>query len=507
MAASYVIGIDGGTESVRAGVFDTAGQPVGVAQSAYDTAFPGPAWAEQDPEAWWRALGEAVRGALRQAGIDGRQVAGLALDTTCCTVVLLDESGQPLRPSIIWMDVRAAEEAQAVAETGATALKVNGGGYDPVSAEWMLPKALWLKRHEPDNFARAATVCEYQDFLNYRLTGRLCASLTSAAIRWHYDNRRSGGFPTELLDQLGLAELSAKWPQTVLPLGAEVGGLTKEAGEHLGLPAGTAVLQGGADAFVATAGLGVTGPGQMAFITGSSHLLLGHSAAAFHGKGLWGTYADAVIPGLHTIEGGQTSTGSVINWYRHLLGRESYNALTEAARQLPPGSEGLLVLDHFQGNRTPYTDPQSRGVIAGLTLKHGPGHIFRALMEGTAFGTELILERMRTNGLAAESAVVAGGATHSELWLQIHADVSGLPLSLTQVSDAPALGSAILAATGTGLYPDIPSAAAAMVTITRTVQPDERAHAAYRPIFQVYRDLYPEISNILHRRAALTGEG
>ena len=314
----------------------------------------------------------------------------------------------------------------------------------------MVPKALWLKENEPETFDAATHICEFQDYLNFHLTGRMVASINNASVRWHYGSR-DGGYQPGLLGRLGLEALLEKWPREVLPLGDVIGGLTAAAADHLGLPAGLPVAQGGADAFIGMIGLGVVRPGRLAFITGSSHLHLGLSDAEFHGKGVWGTYADAVIPGLHVVEGGQTSTGSVVNWFKTMLGDEvTYDSLNADAARLPPGAEGLIVLDHFQGNRTPHTDPNSRGVISGLTLKHGPAHIFRAIIEGISFGTELILETMRATGFEPRDVVVAGGATRSDLWLQTHADVSGLPLSLTKVADAPALGSAILAAVGAG---------------------------------------------------------
>ena len=214
-----------------------------------------------------------------------------------------------------------------------------------------------------------------------------------------------------MVENLGMPELLKKWPDTVLRLGEEIGGLTSNAAVHLDLPEGVPVLQGGADAFIGMIGLGVVNPGSLAFITGSSHLHLGLSPQAFHGQGIWGTYADAVIPGLHVVEGGQTSTGSVVSWIRRTLGSPSYEELNHEAAELEPGSEGVVIQEHFQGNRTPHTDPLSRGVISGLTLKHGRGHLFRAALEGIAFGTELILETMRNNGFAAETVVLAGGAT------------------------------------------------------------------------------------------------
>ncbi len=500
MAGRYVVGVDGGTESLRAGVFDLEGRPLAFAASRYDTRFPQPGWAEQDPRDWWQALGRSVRQAVAEARIAAADIAAIAVDTTCCSVVALDRGGQPLRPSLLWMDVRAADEAQALVATGDPALAINSGGAGPVSAEWMLPKALWLARHEPRMFDAAATICEYQDYLNFHLTGRWVASINNAAIRWHY-RADAGGWPLSLLEKLGLAALAAKWPPHVARLGEVIGSLTPRAAEHLGLPVGLPVAQGGADAFIAMIGLGVVRPGKMAFITGSSHLHLGMTAAPFHGRGIWGTYADAVLPGLHVVEGGQTSTGSVVAWLKRLMGPEvGYDELNREAAAIAPGSDGLIMQDHFQGNRTPHTDPLSRGAFLGLSLKHTRGHMFRAALEGIAFGTELILETMRANAWRPEEVVVAGGATRSDLWLQIHADVSNLPLTMTRVPDAPALGSAILAAVAAGEFASIEEAASRMVAVTRRIEPSAAAHDAYRESYEAYKRAYSALASVTQPR-------
>ena len=500
MTAPYVIGIDGGTESLRAGVFDLNGRALAFAATPYKTQFPKPSWAEQNPQDWWQALGQSVKQVLSEAQLKPDQIAAITLDTTCCSVVALNEQGHALRPALIWMDVRAAEQADQVVASSDIALRINSAGQGPVSAEWMIPKALWLQQNEPEVFNRAHYICEFQDYLNFHLTGRMVASVNNSAVRWHH-NAANTGQPLTLLQSLQLDALAEKWPQEILTLGEVIGGLTTAAAEHLGLPIGLPVAQGGADAFIAMLGLGVVNPGQLAFITGSSHLHLGLSAQAFQGKGVWGTYRDAVLPGLHVVEGGQTSTGSIINWFKQLIDQSiSYDQLNQQAAELPPGAEGLLVLDHFQGNRTPYTDPNSRGVISGLTLKHGPAHIFRAIIESIAFGSELILETMRQNGFQVQEATLCGGATRSPLWLQIHADVSGIPLQLTEVADAPALGSAILAAVGGGCYPDITTAADHMVHVVRTIEPNQAQHEIYQTIYQVYKDSYPGMKNLIHRQ-------
>ncbi len=485
----YVIGVDGGTESIRAQVFDLEGNSLGAHAAPYETRFPRPSWAEQDPADWWRAMGEAVRGAVSAAAVAPEAIEALACDTTSCTVVALDEAGEPLRPCLLWMDVRAHEEAAEIAATGVPELALNGGGAGPVSPEWMLPKALWLKRNDPRSWARAAKVGEYQDVLTHRLTGRWCASLNNLTMRWHYRTEH-GGWPDALLSATGLEELRDRWPAEIAAPGEVLGPLTPAAAGHLGLPPTVKVVQGGADAFIGMVGLGITAPGDLALITGSSHLHLGIAARETHAPGVWGTYADCVYPGRHVIEGGQTSTGSVIAWFKRYFAPDTpFDALNEAAARLPPGAEGLLAVDHFQGNRTPHTDPLARGALTGLTLGHEPAHVYRALIEGVCLGTRAIVERFG-DAFEARRIVVAGGATNAPFWLQLHADTLGLPLEITEVPQAPALGSAILAAVGAGRYANIDEACAAMVRTARTVEPDMQAHAAYAPIHARYVAAY-----------------
>ena len=495
MSKKYLLGVDGGTEGLRAGIFDVLGTPLAYASTSYPTQFPAPSWAEQDPNDWWDALGKSVRKAISDSGISVDQIAAMAVDTTCCSVVALDDSGNPVRPALIWMDVRSAEQAEQMVATGDDALRINSNGSGPVSAEWMIPKALWIKQNEPYNFDRAVTICEFQDYINLHLTGRLGASINNVSTRWHCDYTENG-VPKSLLEKLDLGELAEKWPQDVFRLGELVGRLTPRAAGHLGLTPDLPVVQGGADAQIGMIGLGVVKPGNLALITGSSHLHLGLSEKPFHGTGIWGTYADALLPGLHTVEGGQTSTGSVINWLKNLFGESDYEALNLDASKLPPGSENLIVQEHFQGNRTPHTDPNSRGAFHGLTLKHGREHLFRAAIEGVAFGSELILDSMRTNGFFPESIVVSGGATHSELWLQIHSDVSNLPLILTKNPDAPLLGCAILAAVGAEIYEDIPTAVEQMVQFDRVIEPNSQVNAEYQPFYEAYKASYVGLRNI-----------
>lgn len=490
---SYFLGVDGGTESLRAFVFDETGRRLSTAAARYETAFSAGAQAEQDPEAWWRAIGIAVAEAVAAAGVSRSEIRAMCLATTCCSVVALDSQTRPLRPAIIWMDVRAGEEANAVLATGDPALRVNGAGAGPVSAEWMIPKSLWLARHEPETYARADTIGEYQDFMNLRLTGRRVASLDNASIRWHYSSRH-GGWPTSLVGTLGLADLLDKWPAEVLAPGVPIGPLTPSAAAHLDLPESVIVVQGGADALIGMIGLGVARPGQLALITGSSHLQFGVSSEPIYARGLWGAYADAVYPNRYILEGGQTSTGSIIAWLRRITGDSiDLATLNAEAAKLEPGADGLLMLDHFQGNRTPHTDPLSRGAIIGLSLHHTAAHIFLAMLESIGFGTRAIVDKMAEAGCSAAEITTGGGATQSQLWLQIHADTAGIPVHVPAATEAPALGAAILAAHGTGAFATIDDGIAAMVRPGRRVEPRPDRTARYAELYAQYVALYPAL--------------
>ena len=359
----------------------------------------------------------------------------------------------------------------------------------------MIPKALWLKRNEPENYDNAFRICEYQDYLTYQLTGEWVASLNNVGLRWHYRNK-DGGWAKSLVKNLGIDDILEKWPSRVVAPGEVVGTLTIRAASELRLPATVKVVQGGADALIGMIGLGVAQPGQLAMITGSSHLQFGVTEAPLSAPGVWGSYADIVYPDRYIIEGGQTSSGSIINWLGRLTGGLDYEELNRKAATLSPGCDGLIVQDHFQGNRTPYTDPLSRGAIIGLTLAHEKHHIFRAIMEGIGFGTRTILNAFENAGYSCDEITVGGGASASDLWLQIHADTSGVPVRIPASPDAPSTGSAVLAAYGAGHFNSIDDGIAAMVRPGRVVEPITDNVERYKEIHKQYLGLYPALKSI-----------
>ncbi|APW59404.1 FGGY-family carbohydrate kinase [Paludisphaera borealis] len=498
---SLVLGLDVGTQSLRAALVDLQGRTVAFGVAPIETTYPRPTWAEQDPLQWWQGAKTAVREALAKADATPDQVAAIGLDCTACTVLACDLDGRPLRPALLWMDQRSFREADEISATGDPMLRYVSGR---VSPEWMLPKALWLKRNEPETYNRADRIVECTNWMMHRLTGEWTLSLNHVAVKWNYA-RPDGGWPLGMMAAVGLDDLPSKWPAEIVPLGKGDARLCARAADELGLKAGTPVAQGGIDAYLGMLGLGATGDGDVALIVGSSTCHLAQTREGVFGSGAGGCYPDATVEGLYTLEAGQTATGSILDWYRrHFAGREQaeaesrgvnvYQILDEQAAAVPPGSDGLIVREDWQGNRSPYKNPQARGAIVGLSLAHGPGHVFRALYEATAMGTRHILEDASDHGLKVERVFIGGGGAKSPLWLQIHADVLKKPVHLTREGESCALGSAMTAAVAAGAYRDFDEAGRAMVAIEKTVEPRPANEQIYDELFERYVDLYGRLN-------------
>ena len=507
-SGQYLMGIDYGTESCRVAIFDLQGRPVSIAATAYKTHHPRPGWAEQNPHEWWEALQASTHKALTNSGLPAAAIAGISYDATTMTVVPMDQKGEELRPAIMWMDVRATEQAARANGSDSVARLYNGAGTAPATAEWYPFKAAWLKENEPETYANAYRLVDAPDWLTYKLTGEWTTNINSAAIRMYY-NRENGGWPVDFYETIGCGDVFDKVPEAVTDLGVPVGGLSVIAAQLLGLRPGIPVAQGPADAWAGQIGLGVVQPGRMALITGSSHVLTGQTEKPIHGKGFFGAYTDGVVKGQYTVEGGQVSTGSVLKWFKdhfcadivsaaETTGLNAYDLLNQKSKDIPIGSDGLIINEYFQGNRTPYTDSKARGIMWGLSLHHTPAHMYRAIQESVCYGTAHNLRAMGAQGFEVKEIVACGGATKSRDWMQMHADVTGVPISLTEVGDAVVLGSCMLAAVGAGLYKDIQEAAANMVHEIDRLEPDAERHEQYQYYVDKYTESYPRMQDLIH---------
>ncbi|SEE89711.1 FGGY-family carbohydrate kinase [Ruania alba] len=502
MSADHLLAVDLGTSGARAGVFTPDGVLLARCTSAWSPRSPRPGWAEQDPQEWWAHLVRVVRGCVAAAGLPTGAIAAMSVDTTSATVVAARGDGTPLRPGVLWMDLRAVEQAEHLSET---APPYAGGR--PVSAEWGLPKVMWLRRHEPEVWRATEVICDCTDWLTHRLTGQWSMSISHAAAKYFHDRTR-GGWPVEVYDPIEGADILERYPSKVLHPGEVVGPLTAAAAEELGLRPDIPVVEGAIDAYAATIGVGVVRPGQRALVTGSSHVLIAQTDRPLEVPGLWGAFTDAIAPGRFTLEGGQAATGTLVSWFRRELaghaaaeaerrGCDVYDVLNERAAGIPIGSDGLVVLDHFQGNRSPHTDPYARGVIHGFGLQHTEAHLYRAILEGISYGTAEVMGVLDEHLPPSGDVRVTGGPAASRLWMQIQADVLGRPLVLSDTPVGSLLGTAVIATVGAGVYPDLDRATDQMVQLGEVVQPDAAAHEAYRFHAEQYLRTYPALREIL----------
>jgi len=501
---SYVLGIDAGTEAIKAGLFNRSGKLIASASSRYNTFFLKPGWAEQNPNHWWAGLINAVRECLKAASIRSEEIVGIAAGATTCTLIPVKADSSPLCHALLWMDVRATDQARRIFESGHSALRYSLAG---VSAEWMPAKALWLKEHEPDIYHEVDYLIEYADWIAYRLTGRMTLNINTITQRWYY-HAPSGGWPSDFYRQIGLEDIEAKFPRDVLRVGEVVGGLSNDAAEQLGLSAGIPVATGGGDAFVGLLGLGVVEPGDLGVVTGSSNVLSALTTEEVHFPGSFGSFPDALIPGLNLVEGGQVSTGSILNWFQRNFaldvveqakqqGISIYTLLDAEAEKITVGSDGLIVLDTFQGNRTPHTDSLAKGVVLGLSLQTTRAHVYRAIMEGIAYGMKDILDTFTRQKCQVSRVIACGGATHSKLFMQIYADVIGQPIYVTREAEASLLGAAVCAAVGAGWYPDLQAASHGMTQITGVYQPNMENHQHYQFFAHKYQEMYQQLRGIM----------
>ena len=501
-----VLAADFGTESVRVAAIDGTGAVAAESTRSYETYYPKPGWAEQKPHELWAAFLHAARIVTSRLKNTAQRIHSVCLDTTAATIVVLDGKMRPIRDAILWMDVRAGKDAQELAESGVDSALYHDAAKWPTT--WLIPRIRWLQREEPEVYKSSRVICELIDWLNYLLTGRMVACRNTATIKWYYDVE-ADGWPERLYADAGLHGFHRKHPEEVVSPGTVIATIGKNCAEELGIDGDVLVVQGGADAFVGLLGMGVTRSGQVGLMTGSSHVMLAQSDTGVRGEGLYGPFPDGIVPGLFLLEGSQTATGAVLQWFIRELEAiaptgispsDMLMKLDTAAQNLPAGSEGVMVLDHWQGNRNPFMDPFSKGAVYGLTLKHSLTHVYRAMMEAVCCGTKLNVERFRAIGNSIDELIITGGVCNSDVWLQIHSDVLQMPLYTAKTKNAPLVGCAVLANIGAGIYQDMNEAVDRMVTKHCIVEPNPTTAEVYTNCFEQYTRLYESTKAMRHRQ-------
>lgn len=497
---SLLLSLDFGTGGVRAGVFDTATSRMrAVSEASYATTQPRSGWAEQNPDDWWSALVAAVRQALDLAG--ATDISGVCVDTTASTVVVCTRDGKPLRPAILWMDCRAAAESQFTETINHPVMAYSGHG-DAV--EWLVPKAMWLARQEPELYQSADIICEAIDFINFKLTGEWVGSQLNATCKWNYDADKGKFFP-ELYAAFGVPELGKKLPSRIVPVGEAVGKMRAEIAAELGITGTPLIAQGGIDAHIGVFGAGTVEPGRMLMIAGTSVVHLTHIDQHRDMTGVWGPYPHALVKDLWLLESGQVSAGSILTWFTNnifKLDQQGFQELLAEVAVIEPGSTGLMTLDYWMGNRTPYRDPDMRGAIMGLSLWHDRAALYRSAVDAIALGSANVIDDLSRQNVAVDQLVIAGGICKNPVWLQSAVDAMGIPAGVATDDNLSLIGGAVSAATALGEFPDLRAASKAFAAPTTTVEPDLKRKAQYAEMLGFYKEATEMMAPVSHQLAA-----
>jgi xylulokinase len=488
-----LIGVDVGTSGTRALAVTTEGDLVAEATRSHELLTPRPGWSEQDPAQWW----EATRAVLAEvAAVGGDEVIGLGLTGQMHGSVFLDAGGGVIRPALLWNDQRTAAECDEITRRVGEERLLELAG-NPALTGFQAPKIVWLARHEPDAYARVASVLLPKDFVRLKLTGERATDASDAAGTLLLDVR-ARDWSSEILDAL---EIPRAWMPSVHE-GPEVTGTLLDAvADEVGLPRGLPVAAGGGDNAAAAVGVGVVREGSLSSSVGTSGVIFAHrDAFAPDPSGRVHAFCHAV-PGAWHLMSVTLSAGGSLSWWRDVVGGE-FDALVSEASAVEPGSEGLVFLPYLTGERTPHLDPEAGGGFVGLTVRHGRGHLTRAVMEGVAFSMLDGLEIMRGLGTPDDDVRAVGGGARSPLWLQLQADVYGRSIRRTVIDEGPAYGAALLAGVAAGAFADVEEAGARVRLREEVTEPDPERARRYDELYEIYTSLYPALRDAMHRLAA-----
>lgn len=485
-----VIGVDASTTAVKAIAFDRDGGILGEAQRGYPLSSPHPGWFEQDPRDWQAALDDALSEIA--AGIAPDRVAALCIGHQRETFALVDAGGAPLGPAILWLDERARPQVTELSRRiGRDRIRdISGKPPDPTPALYALA---WLKEHRPGMLAEAACVLDVQGYLARHLTGRFATAIPSADPLGLLD-LAAGAWDADLVAAAGLRE--DQLPDLVAP-GAVIGELTREAAKATGLPSGALVIAGGGDGQMGGLGVGAI-DGRAAYLSLGSGIVCGVHCADYRVSDAFRTLASPTGQGV-MLESVLRSGMQLAEWMARLTagssGPNDIARLDAAAAAIAPGCDGVTVLPYFAGVMNPYWDESARGAVIGLSLSHGPAHLYRAALEALALEQGVAVAALeQARGRPIESFIVSGGGIRSRVLPPVLAAALNRPLALSPVREAVAVGAGLLAAAGAGLHADLPRALAAMLRPPRDiVSPDPALVEIYAERLAAYRRLFPAL--------------
>ncbi|WP_121613622.1 FGGY-family carbohydrate kinase [Mesobacillus foraminis] len=495
---NYLLGTDIGTSGTKTILMDTEGNLIAQDLQEYDVLTPKPLWAEQWPDVWLDATKTSIKNTVQKSGIPSEKIRGIAISGLYGgSGIPLDKNMEPVRPCMIWMDRRADEETKWVLDhIGEKKLReVTHNGADPY---YGYTKMLWMKNHERENWQRTRLFLPPNDYVIYKLTGEIVIDYSSAGNIGGIFDMNNRTWSKEMMDAMGIP--LSMMPEKIVESTDIVGGLTKEAAAELGLLEGMPIVGSGIDCGAANIGLGVFESGIYAAAIGTSMCAALISDQPVKGKDLivWPYLYDAKRLSYY-FAGGATA-GAIVKWFRQTMcqyelevektgGKNAYDVLNEQAADIPVGSDGLIVLPYFMGERSPIWDSDAKGTIVGLSLAHTKAHIYRAFLEAVAFSLRDAIEATGEN--LGEYILLAGGVTKSKLWRQIFADVTGYPV-VCPIHDVEAnMGDVMLAGIGTGLlsYEDVKK----WQVLDQKIMPNKENHRKYNDYYQVYKSIYQNL--------------
>ena len=509
---ALLIGIDIGTSGTKTLLCDERGRILASVTEEYPLSRPQPNWSEQEPEDWWQATERSVKGVLREANVDGREVKGIGLSGQMHGLVLLDENNEVLRPAILWNDQRTAEECAEITS------KIGAGRLidltcNPALTGFTAPKILWVRKHEPEIYEKARHILLPKDYIRFRLTGEFATEMSDASGMLLLDVKNRC-WSKAVLSELGIDE-------ALLPAcheSQEVSGrLTAEVGAELGLSHNTAVVGGGGDQAAGAVGNGIVKTGVISATLGTSGVVFAFSDdVQTDPLGRVHTFCHGV-PGKWHVMGVMLSAGGSLQWYRNNLGElecdqarrmdvDPYEILCEEAEAAPAGSEGLIFLPYLTGERTPHANPNAKAGWIGLTARHGKAEMIRSTLEGISYGMRDSLEIIKGMGVEVSEIRISGGGARSRLWRQICADVFNHPVCTINASEGPAFGVALLAGVGTGVWGSVEEACEQTIKVVSETPVNPAEAAIYERYYPVYQKLYASLKDDFDTISAIVQE-
>ncbi|MEM7575998.1 MAG: xylulokinase [Planctomycetota bacterium] len=495
---AYLLGIDLGTSGTKTLICDFKGRVLATGHVPHTVQSPKPGWSEQDPAQWWAACKKAVKQAIKRAGVKGQQITAIGLSGQMHGSVFVgkdaDDQSEALRPALLWNDQRTQAQCDEITSKAGGPRKLIQAVGNPALTGFQAPKVLWVREHEPKVFNKTAYVLLPKDWLRLRLTGELATEMSDASGTLLLDVKKRK-WNTALMRKLGLDP--SLFPRCV-ESHEVTGQLTKRAASALGLSEGAVVVGGAGDQAAGAVGNGIVKRGIVSATLGTSGVVFAHSDEPVYDKeGRVHTMCSAVA-GKWCVFGCMLSAAGSLQWFRDSLApKVAFDKLVDEAAGVTAGSDGLMFLPYLTGERCPYPDPDARGAFIGLTSTHTRAHLARAVLEGVTFGMADQVRIMRDDmGVAMRSVRLSGGGAKSVFWRQLQADVYGTPVALTNASEGPAYGVALLAGVGTGVWKDVPEACAATIEQTETLKPAAKRKRFYAERHGVYASLYPALKDV-----------